>query len=112
MFQMKKQDKTIEELSEVDISNLPEEEFKEMILKMVKKLGRRLYEKSENSKVSNKEFKNIKMNQTRNEEYNTLNFNNILEGIHSRITDTQDWMRDLKNKVVEITETEDRSRDL
>lgn len=36
MFQMKKQDKIIEELSEVDISNLPEKEFKEMILKMLK----------------------------------------------------------------------------
>ena len=112
MFQMKKQDKTIEEeLSEVDVSKLPEKEFKEMILKMLKKLGRRLDEKSQNSKVSNKEFKNIKINQTRDEEYNTLNFNNILEGIHSRLADTQDWMSDLKNKV-EITEMEDRLRDL
>ena len=90
MFQMKKQDKTIEEeLSEMDVSKLPEMEFKEMILKMLKKLGRRLDEKSENSKVSNKEFKNIKMNQTRDEEYNTLNFNNIQEGIHSRLADTR-----------------------
>ena len=36
MFQTEEQDKTPEELTEVERSNLPEKEFKEMILKMLK----------------------------------------------------------------------------
>ena len=38
---MKEQDRISEkELNKIEISNLPEKEFKEMILKMLKKLGR------------------------------------------------------------------------
>ena len=43
MFQMKEQDKTPEkELSEVEISNLSDKEFKVMIRKMLKELRRRM----------------------------------------------------------------------
>ena len=39
MFQIKEQDKTPEEqLSEVEIGNLPEKEFKVMIIKMIQEL--------------------------------------------------------------------------
>ena len=42
MFQTKEQDKTPEEeLSDVEIDNLPKKEFRVMIVKMIKKLGRR-----------------------------------------------------------------------
>ena len=41
MFQMKKQDKTPRELNEVEISNLPNKEFKVMIVKMLNKLERK-----------------------------------------------------------------------
>ena len=34
MFQMKEEDKTPEEQSEVEISNLPDKEFKVMIIKL------------------------------------------------------------------------------
>ena len=38
---MKEQDRISEkELNKIEISNLPEKEFKEMILKMLEKLGR------------------------------------------------------------------------
>lgn len=37
MFQIKDQDKTPEELSEMEISNLPEKEFRVMIVKMNQK---------------------------------------------------------------------------
>ena len=47
MFQMKEQDKTPEELSEMEISNLPDKEFKVMIIKMLNKLRRRIAEHSE-----------------------------------------------------------------
>ena len=39
MFQMKEQDKTPEELSDVEIGNLPETEFRVMIVKMIQKFG-------------------------------------------------------------------------
>ena len=45
VFQVKEQDKNPkEELSEVEISNLPSKEFKVMIAKMFNKLKRRTYE--------------------------------------------------------------------
>ena len=37
VFQMKEQDKTPEELSDVEIGNLPEKEFRVMIVKMMQK---------------------------------------------------------------------------
>ena len=49
---MKEQDKTAEEISEVDISSQPYREFKVMIAKMFKELGRRLNELSEKLEVS------------------------------------------------------------
>lgn len=46
MFKTKEQDKTLEELSEVEIGllflNLHEKEFRIVIIKMMKKLGRRM----------------------------------------------------------------------
>ena len=32
--------------------------------------------------------------------------NNILEGIHSRITEAEAWINDMKDRMVEITATE------
>ena len=64
MFQTKEQDKTIkEEISEVDISNLPNKDFKIMMVKMFKGLGRRLDKQSKKLEVLNKELENIKNNQ-------------------------------------------------
>ena len=43
MFQIKEQDKTLEEqLSEVEIENLPDKEFKVMTVKMIKELRRKM----------------------------------------------------------------------
>ena len=41
MSQMKEQDKTPEELSEEEIGNLPEKEFRVMTVKMIQDLGKR-----------------------------------------------------------------------
>ena len=32
--------------------------------------------------------------------------NNTLEGIHSRITEAEAWINDMKDRMVEITDTE------
>ena len=48
MYQMKEQYKTQEkQLNEVDIGNLPEKEFRIMIVKMIKDLRKRMEEKIE-----------------------------------------------------------------
>lgn len=62
MFQMKEQDKTPEELSDVEIGNLPEKEFRVMIVKMIQKLGRKMDAQIDKLGVFNRE--NIKNNQT------------------------------------------------
>ena len=58
--QKKKKKKKKEKLSEAEISNLPDREFKEMIIKMLKELGGWL---DKHSEKFNKELENIK-NQT------------------------------------------------
>ena len=58
---MKEQDKIPEEeLSEVETGNLPEKEFRIVIVKMIKEIGRRMDAQSEKLEVFNKELENIK----------------------------------------------------
>ena len=55
MFQMKEQNKTPEEEpSGAEIGNLPNKEFKVMIIKMIKELRRRMDKQSEKLEVFNK----------------------------------------------------------
>ena len=62
MFKMKEQNKTTEEeLSKVKISNLPNKEFKIMMIEMFDELRRRIDEHNENF---NKKVENVKKNQT------------------------------------------------
>ena len=64
--------KTPEEvLGEVETGNLPKKEFKVMIAKMIKELGR-MDQQSEKLEVLNKTLENIRKNQT-DEEYNNMN---------------------------------------
>ena len=59
---MKEQDTTSgKNLNETEISNLPDKEFKVMVIKMLTKLRRRMNEHSENV---NKETENIRKYQT------------------------------------------------
>ena len=64
MLQMQEQDKVPEELSELEISNLLNKEFKVIIINGLKELERRTNEHNENF---NKELENIR---TRVKEYN------------------------------------------
>ena len=51
MYQMKQQDKTPEkQLNEVEIGNLPEKEFRIMVVKMIQDLGKRMEAKIEKMK--------------------------------------------------------------
>ena len=79
--QMKVQDKTPEkQLNEVEIGNLPEKEFRIMIVNMIQVLRKGMEAKVEKTqKVFTKDLQELKKKQTE--------MNNALEGIQSRITE-------------------------
>ena len=70
IFQTKEQDKTAEELNEVEIGNLSEKEFSVIIVKMIEELESRMDAQGEKLEVFNRE--NIKNNWT-DEEYSNWN---------------------------------------
>ena len=106
---MKEQDKSPEkQLNEVEIGNLPEKEFRIIIVKMIQDLRKRR-EKMQNTFSKDRE-------QLKNKQ---IEMNDTLEGINSRITEAEEWISDLENRMVEITaleqnieKTEDSLRDL
>ena len=71
MLQTKEQDQTPEEqLSEVEIGNIPEEEFRVMIVKMIQDLRKRMEAQTEKiQEMFNKELEDINNKQT-DEQYN------------------------------------------
>ena len=88
MYQMKEQEKTPEkQLNEVEIGNLPEKEFRIMIVKMIQDLGIRMEAKTEKmQEMFNKDLEELKNKQT--EMNNTITeMKTTLEGINSRKTE-------------------------
>ena len=72
MYHMKEQGKTLEkQLNEVEIDNLPEKEFRIMIVKMIQDLGKRMQAKMEKmQEVFNKDLEELKNKQTEMKQYN------------------------------------------
>ena len=72
MYQIKEQNKTPEkQLNEVEIGNLPEKEFRIMIVKMIQDLGKRMEAKVEKmQEMFNKRLRRIKEQTNRGEQYN------------------------------------------
>ena len=91
MSQMKRQDKTPEkQLNEVEIGNLPEKEFRIMMVKMIQDLRT-----GKMQEMFTKDLEELKNKQTE--------MNNILEGINSRITEAAEQISDLEDRMMEIT---------
>ena len=93
---MKGQDEIPEkQLNEVDIGNLPEKEFRIMIVKMIQDLGKRIEAKIEKvQELFTKSYlEELKNKQTE--------MNNTLEGINSR-TEAEEQISDLEDRMVEI----------
>ena len=88
MSQMKGQDKTPEkQLNEAEIGNLSEKEFRIMIVKLIQDLRKRMEAKIEvMQEMLTKDLEELKNKQTE--------INNILEGIHSRMTEAEAWIND------------------
>ena len=98
---------------EEEIGNLPEKEFRIMIIKMIQNLENKmeLQINSLETKIEkmqemfNKDLEEIKKNQLKiNNEINEIK--NTLEGTMSRITETEDRISELEDKMVEINEAE------
>ena len=99
---MKEQGKNPPHLTnEEEIGNLPEKEFRVMIVKMIQNLGNRMEEIQEtfNKDLEELKSKQTVMNSTINETKNSL------EGFNSRITEAEERISDLEDKM-EITTTE------
>ena len=82
------------QLSEVEIGSLPEKDFKIMIVKILQDLGKTMEEMQEMHTKDLEELKNKKQR-----------LNNALEGINSRMTEAEEWINDLEDRMVEITAT-------
>ena len=97
---MKEQDKIPEkQLNEVEIGNLPEKEFRRMIVKMIQDLGKRMEAKIEKmQKMFTKDLEELKNKQTE--------MNNTLKEIHSRTAEAETQINDLEDRMVGITATE------
>ena len=102
------------QLSEVEMCNIPENEFRTMIVKMIQDLGKRMEAKIEKmqemfnkdlEELKNKHLEELKNKQT--EMNNTITeMKTALEGISSRKTEAEEWISDLEDRMVEFTATE------
>ena len=90
MYQMKEKDKTPEkQLNEVDIGDLPEKEFRIVIVKMIQDLGKRMEAKIEKmQEMFNKDLEELKNKQTEMNDTIT-EMKNTLEGMNSRIIEAE-----------------------
>ena len=103
MQQMNEQGKNPrDQTNEEEIGSLSEKEFRVMIVKMIQNLGNRMEKIKE---TFNKDLEELKIKQTMMN--NTLNeIKNSLEGNNKRITEAEERISDLEDKIVEITTTE------
>ena len=107
MSQMKEQGKNLQDqINEEEIGNLPEKEFRVMVVKMIQKLGNRMEAQIEKiHEMFNKDLEELKNKQTKMN--NTITeLKNTLEGINNRITEAEEQISELENKMVEMTAEE------
>ena len=107
MYQMMEQDKTPEQqLNEVEIGNLPEKEFRIMIVKIIQDLGKRMEAKIDKmQEMFNKDLEELKNKQTQMN--NTITeMKTTLQGINSRITEAEERVSDLEDRMWEFTAAE------
>ena len=114
---MKEQDKPPgKQLNGVEIGNLPEKEFRIMIVKMIQDLGKRMEAKIEKiQEMFNKdleELKNKHLEELKNKQAEVNNtmteMKNTLEGINSRITEAEERISDLEDRKVEFAAAEQK----
>ena len=100
--QMKEQTRNREvQINEEEISKLPEKEFKIIIVKTIKNLENRMEKRQESTNEDLEELKN------KHTETNTITeIKNTLEGINGRISEAEQQISKLEDKMVKITSEE------
>ena len=95
-----------DQINEEEVGNLPEKEFRVMIVKMIQNLGNRMEVQIEKTQeMFNKDLEELKNKQTQMN--NTITeMKNTLEGINNRITEEEELISELEEKMVEITAKE------
>ena len=90
----------------MEIGNLPEKEFRIMIVKMIQDLGKRMEAKIKKmQEMFYKDLEELKNKQT--EMNNTITeMKTTLEEINSRITEAEERISDLEDKMVQFTAAE------
>ena len=89
------------QINEEEIGKLPEQEFRIMIVKMIKNFENKMEKMQESINKDLEELKN------KHAEANTITeIKNTLEGINSRISEAEGQIGDLEDKMVEITSEE------
>ena len=92
-------------------SNLPEEEFRVMIIKMIKELGRRMDAQSKKLDVFNR-VRKCKKKKTPEMKNKITEMKNTRKGINSRLNDTEEWICKPEDRVVEVTAAEQKKREI
>ena len=90
------------QINQEEIGKLPEKEFRKMIIKMIKNLENKMEKIQESVNKDLEELKNKHMD--RNDRITEIK--NTLEGINSRISEGEEQISKLEDKMVEITSQE------
>ena len=105
---MKEQGKSPpEQTNEGEIGNLPEKEFRIMIVKMIQDLRKKMEAKIEKmQKMFNKDLEELK-NKQKEMNNKIIEMNNTLEGLNSRITEAEEYISDLEDRIEEFIAVEE-----
>ena len=110
MLLMKEQGKNLQDQqSEEKIGNLPEKEFRVMIVNMIQDLGKRKEAWIEKIKEMFNKGLETKEQTNSDEQCNNQN-EKRLEGINSRITEAEEQISELEDRIVEITAVEQNKK--
>ena len=94
--QMKEQTRNTEvQINEEEIGKLPEKEFRIMIVKMVKKPWKQA---EENARINKHRPRRIKEHSETNKTITEIK--STREGINTRISEAEEWMSELEDKMV------------
>ena len=104
MAQMKEQtENTKVQINEEEIGKLTEKEFRIMIVKMIKNLENRMEKMQESI---NKDLEELKNKHTENNTITEIKNALDIQIFNSRISEAEEWISELEDKMVEITAEE------
>ena len=109
MLQTKEQGKNLwDQINEEEIGNLLEKEFRVMMVKMMQNLGNRMKARIEKKQeMFNKDLEELKNKQTVMN--NTITETKNTRRNHHRITEAEEWISELEDRMGEIT-TEEQNK--